>query len=142
MTAVHRAIIDELLALGAVEGGFREAVEAATGMRFEAAPLMWPDAYLIQPALSVVNLFEVEITHAMDDKRKAKVTAWAVWLSGQGWMLRVFCYDRRRQRYELDPITMELTAAEKARSREILESLDRPIEEWWARYPELRPVTR
>lgn len=119
----HRAVIDQLVAAGCVEGGFSRATQEAVGATFDDAPIMTPDAYGLAHSGREVHIYEVEASHPIDRHKAAKIAAWAAWLSAQGWTLRLTKCDTHGGMLECDPYTLRMTAAEFEKVRQIMSTI-------------------
>jgi hypothetical protein len=120
-TKEHRRLVDALANRGALISGFRSEVERAVGARFDDAPRMIPDAFVIRHEPKVVSVFEIEVYHQLDAAKERKITAWAEWLHSHGWTLELRCFDQHGGSAELDPFTFELTEREIERCRALME---------------------
>jgi hypothetical protein len=120
MTTEHRAVIDSLAADGCQTRGFADALRTAIP-GFDV-PLMVPDAFVVDVEARVVKLYEVEVAHALDTPKKAKIAKLTTALIKQGWTCRLWQLDRRGARVEFDPITMRLTREEMEAVRALMQT--------------------
>jgi hypothetical protein len=121
MTPEHRAVIDSLAADGCQTSGFGDAMrDAIPGFD---VPLMMPDAFRVDVERKAVELYEVEVAHALDAPKKAKIAHVATQLIASGWACRLWQLDRRGARVEFDPITMRPTREEMEKMREAMANI-------------------
>lgn len=104
----HRELIQKLVKIGCSTGGFRDALEESIGHRFDDAPKIIPDAYLIKPDLHAVGMFEVTVTSGMGRCKLDKICRWRDWIVGHGWSFRLIEVYEHGKCFGIDPETGDL----------------------------------
>ncbi len=85
----HRRGVDHLVANGARRRGLSRVLELACGVAMDPELRLMPDAFTVRKSKKRITLYEIAVTHTLDEDKLVRCRSLRDRLAKAGWTLRL-----------------------------------------------------